>query len=335
MQGISDESDDLDFQPPTPKKKLCGTRSSRNRSRSISPYATASEEVGFNESEETKTTRRMHFEEMATQFGFSSPHKFAVHVTNISKDERERLLEEFYGHSSSKKRSRVKSKAKLQKEFEEDEDVSSEMRPLISEVDSSNKKKQNRCRSQRRTTRPVGKRKGLQFEEESPPKKLCDKDNSNLLTNDQVQQPMSTYPSSSTVALAMDTSSACDEDLHDIVSSQGAAMSKFKDETSKMIMILQDKHDKLHEKEPSHFQKPIRSNSLNLASDCNSLVDSLFHDSDQVESCLPHSKSHDHLVSSSPKSEPSVSTLAKVKQQSDFKSAVATEVNIDELLFGF
>ena len=52
-QGISDESDDIDFQPPTPKRKVCKTRSSQSPSQSQSTLTLDESEI-----EEGKAVRQ-------------------------------------------------------------------------------------------------------------------------------------------------------------------------------------------------------------------------------------------------------------------------------------
>ena len=80
--------------------------------------------------------------------------------------------------------------------------------------------------------------------------------------------------------------------------------------------------------------------SQNLFVDSSALVDKLFDDSqpETIVPCSSHaavSQSTSHSLPEKQKHTPSVSILGKVKLQSDFKSTVDTELNIDELLFGF
>ena len=109
---------------------------------------------------------------MATKFGFSSSYEFAVHVTNTSIEERETLLEQFYG-VKSKKKSRGKSRSKEMYQATAKEDLSVAHNKTLPNGDvQGSRRKRNlpgTLNKDTRTLRTPIKRKprGLQFEEES------------------------------------------------------------------------------------------------------------------------------------------------------------------------
>ena len=89
----------------------------------------------------------------------------------------------------------------------------------------------------------------------------------------------------------------------------------------------------------SHSQVSLEKDpSQSLYIDGNSLVDKLFDDSQPMVS-LPCTANHTAVTKSAPLSSetcsPSVSIVGRVKLQSDTKSALDSDLNIDELLFGF
>ena len=338
-QGFSDESDDIDFQPPTPKRKVCKTRSSRSPSQSQSTLTLRESEI-----EEAKAAKHTRFEEMATKFGFSSSLEFAEHVTSISKEERKALLEEFKRVTQSSKE-KGKGKAK-EKGISIDPEMSS------SSGAGSNKRKRMVPRTGSRTAKSASKRAPAKRK----PKRLeyLDQDSPQVSPRSRAEKECLTTKESSFTSPAADTGVAEDH--------------RQKEESSKEHSLSADStcldngidnelldNQRVHRKLVGQAHKSSRSldkdqsQSLCLNIDGNSLVDRLFEDDQPVPS-LPRSvaassstrstvtaaasKSAAPVLSSETCS-PSVNIVGKVKLQSDSKSAQNTDLNIDELLFGF
>lgn len=269
---------------------------------------------------------------MAEKFGYSSPQEFAVHVASISKKERETLLDEFYG-LMLKKKSSCRNKSKQTSQIKEEQSINANQEETVPNgADHSGERKRNIPRTVRRTARASIKRKakGLQFQEESPPKKVCPEGDSvkeAYLVSAETSDFVSPDTSSSvklTCALPVDQDSTMDIRLQN----SGDAMCLEKDSVC-------DGQLKEHRGKCAKESLPI---DLNLDSDA--IIDRLF--SDDGQPVVPASRPCNTVTSqSSPtmskQCTPSVSILGKVSQKLDFKPAVVTDhdLNIDELLFGF
>ena len=309
---------------------MCKTKAVNSPSQSTSATLQAIDSSD-SETEEAKSMRRSHFEEMAIKFGFSSPLEFAVHVTSVNKEQRGNILEEFYG-VSPKNKARVQSKAKVKRKAEESEEEASTDR--ICEVSKSSGKKRNLPTSVSRSVRPSRaktkrKGKGLQFVEESPPKKIC-------LNGDSVSEDnLASSECTASVALVTDAfastgDSTCLEDE---------------------CIFLDGQYKEIHDINLSECEltppQPVKTNSetssdLDLTMDSNALIDRLFDDSHPVVSTTstPPPKPRTLAPSSDciPNHEtPSTSILSKVKDPPGLISTknADSELNIDELLFGF
>ena len=104
-QGFSEESDDVDYQPPPSKKQDKSFLSSPPDHSSTSSdcqlnRGTKHKAVGIEGHLDTdakrKALRHEHFEQMARKFGYTSDYDFAVHVKEASEEERREMLDEFY-----------------------------------------------------------------------------------------------------------------------------------------------------------------------------------------------------------------------------------------------
>ena len=339
-QGISDESDDIDFKPPTPKRKVSKTRSSRSPSQP-SPASDTPCEIETEEANETKHTR---FERMATKFGFSSSLEFAEHVTRISKEERKALLAEFSG-VSSKRKAKEKERVSV---YKKDTTVGTSS----SSGAGSSRRKQIPPKTVSRSARSAFKRtptkrkpKRLEYlEEDSPltsPTKIISESNrveeeclfiseepallglvaDAGLTEDRRQKEESSK------LLSPSTDSTCLDD--------GMSNELF----DNLLVHGETGSNKPLVRKSSHSRVSLgKDPSQSLYIDSNSLVDKLFDDSQPMAS-LPCTASHTAVTKSAPHSSetcsPSVSIVGRVKLQSNTKSALDSDLNIDELLFGF
>ena len=375
--GISDESDDVDFQPPTPKRKVDKTRASRSPRQSCSPLSSPcagnEEEMEDAKTTDAKTTRQERFEKMATKFGFSSPHEFAVHVTNVSKEERRKMLVEFNREKPKKNKKRDEASGHVEDKEKKADDEASVSSP---DYRGSKKKKRNLPSSISKVPRvakvpPKRRTKGVQFDDESPPKRPC-----SIETNsDHVLcgESSDSLPDKQTKPYQLLPSLNESADLESETCGYG---SKEKDS-----VVHNSSKGVLSDPQPSPHGQVYQE----LATiDCNALVDKLLFDdsltdisdrqsptrsrplhqshSSQVRSTPVHeahqsqvgstpvneahppqigpTRLHEtppsSLASAAPHSSTPVSRLSLAKQQSDIKTnKLDTELNIDELLFGF
>lgn len=98
LQDFSDESDDVDYQPPP--QRHSSTSEKHTLQEEAGPRTTRVSEPSCEnvvESRERKMLRHEHFGRMMERFGFSSQYEFALHVRDTGREERQRLLREFYG----------------------------------------------------------------------------------------------------------------------------------------------------------------------------------------------------------------------------------------------
>ena len=96
----------------------------------------------------TKALRHEHFEQMAQKFGYSSSYEFALFVQDATKEERQQLVDEFYGTEG-----RGKGKRKL---------------VCPKEPAKGTKRTVSTTRGRRRSAKPP-----LQFEDSPPEKRTC------------------------------------------------------------------------------------------------------------------------------------------------------------------
>ena len=301
--------------------------------------------------EEAKTVKRTRFEEMAAKFGFSSSLEFAEHVTSISKEERKALLAEFNRVSSKEKgKERGKSKPREKGKFsvEENDGVDPEM-SLSSGVGSS-KRKRMLPGTVGRTARSASKRalakrkpKRLEYVDQDSP-------NTSPGTVNKAEEEclMSEELSRTFVRPAADT--GLREDYR-----QTKESSKVCTLSADSTCLDSGMGDKLlanqevcRKKGGNESLDKEQSQSLYMNIDGKSLVDRLFEDSQTIAS-LPRSVAANNnskstaavtksstLALSSETCSPSVNIVqGSVKLQSDKKSTLNTDLNIDELLFGF
>ena len=337
-QGISDESDDIDFQPPTPKRKVCKTRSSRSPSQSQSTLT-----LDENELEEAKAVKHTRFEEMATKFGFSSSLEFAEHVTRISKEERKALLEEF-NQVSSKEKGKGKSKANKERgriSIKEKDETSTNAGLGMSSSSGtvSNKRKQGLSRTVGKAARLASKRapakrkpKRLEYlDQDSPRTSPTNRTEEGCFTS-ALPEDGQEQGKSPEVSPLSSGATCVDNGMGD----------EFLLDDQRMSRMTGD--DKLSEQKSSHSLDKDQSQSRYLNIDGNSLVDRLFEDSHPMAALPCRTAVSDKAtvlsesaapVLSSETLAPSVSVVGRVKLQSDKKSTTNTDLNIDELLFGF
>ena len=98
LQDFSDESDDVDYQPPPPRHSSTTERQPAREE--DGPSTTRGSQPSCKDGVEDKERRMLrheHFGRMAERFGYSSRHEFALHVRDAGREERQRLLREFYG----------------------------------------------------------------------------------------------------------------------------------------------------------------------------------------------------------------------------------------------
>lgn len=98
LQDFSDESDDVDYQPPP--QRHSSTTEKHTLHEEAGPSTTRVSEPSCEnvvESRERKILRHEHFVRMMERFGFSSQYEFALHVRDAGREERQGLLREFYG----------------------------------------------------------------------------------------------------------------------------------------------------------------------------------------------------------------------------------------------
>lgn len=295
--------------------------------------------------EEAKAAKHTRFEEMAAKFGFSSSLEFAEHVTSISKEERKALLEEFKQVTQgSKEKGKGKGKSKA-KEKRISESIDPEM-PSSSGVGSS-KRKLMQSRTGSKTARSASKRAPAKRK----PKRLeyLDQDSPQVSPTSRGEEECLTVEGSFFVSPAADTGVADDHRQKDESSKEhlSADSTCLDDGIDNELLDNQRVHRKLVAHKSSRSLDKDQSQSLCLNIDGNSLVDRLFEDdqplassprsvaaSNSTRSTATASKSAAPVLSSETCS-PSVNIVGKVKLQSDSKSVQNTDLNIDELLFGF
>lgn len=289
---------------------------------------------------------------MAAKFGFSSSYEFAVHVTNTSVEERETLLEQFY-RVKSKKKSRGKSRSKEMYQVTASEDLSVTRNETLPNRDvQSCRRKRNLPGTLNKDTKtlrtPIKRKpKGLQFQEESLPNKVCPKED----TVKEELPNLNEMKSSSSTHLATDAKLTCnfqsDETSSMALKCSGDSTCLDTEEHNILDSHLQGhrvnqtENNDLH----THF-KPSITNDIESSPDqnidSNDLIDTLFGDFQPIVPTTTSCSTSEAVVyqSSPPVSNPcaaSVSILGRDKQKlnPDFNFATGTDCNIDELLFGF
>lgn len=295
--------------------------------------------------EEANEVRHTRFEEMAAKFGFSSSLEFAEHVTSISKEERKALLEEFNGVSSKEKgtgksKAMEKGRASVKVKRSEDPGMS-----LSSGVGSSRRKRtpvNKTARSASKRAPAKRKPKRLEYLEQNSP---------HTSPTNRAEEECLTSEEPSSLGLATDTGLARD---HRQTEGSSKVCSHSVDSTfldngvGNELLDSQQMHretggNKLLERKSPRCLGKGQSQSLYVNIDGNSLVDKLFEDSQSMASLscsaavgnsAAASKSAAPTLSSDTCS-PSVSIMGKVQLQSDNKSILNTNLDIDELLFGF
>jgi hypothetical protein len=269
-------------------------------------------------------------------------------VTNISKEERKALLEEFNRvNSKGKGKGKGKSKAKEKERLSLDPEMSSS-----SGVGSSKRKRilpgtGSKTARSASSKRAPAKRKPKRLEyldQDSPRISPTNRGEEECLAAEELSfvssPPADTglakdhrhKESSKESLLTMSTDSTC------LDNGMGNELLEVRRRTGGSNFL---------EHKSSRSLDKDQSQNLCLSIDGNSLVDRLFEDDQPVPSRkLPHSvaakncsaaataKSSASMLSSETCS-PSVSIVGKVKLQSNNKSAQNTDLNIDELLFGF
>ena len=305
--------------------------------------------------EEAKTVKHIHFEEMAAKFGFSSSLEFAEHVTSISKEERKALLAEFNRVSSKEKgKERGKSKPREKGKFsiEENDGMDANIDPEMSSSSGvgSSKRKRMLPGTASKTARSASKRapakrkpKRLEYVDQDSPNSspgAVNKAEKESLASEELSRTF-VHPAADT-GLRGDCGQTKESSKESTLSAGSTCLD------SGMGDKLLANQEVCRKKGGNKSLDKDQSQSLYMNIDGKSLVDRLFEDS-QTTASLPRSVAANNnsrstaavtksstLALSSETCSPSVNIVqARVKLQSDKKSTLNTDLNIDELLFGF
>lgn len=114
----------MDYQPPPTKKKQGGGGISSSSEPNRGPSGSCKVSAGSSgskdrntaggdvEDEQRRALRHEHFEKMAEKCGYTSTYDFALHVRDIATEERQEMLDKYYGIQSKGSEGKGKSKAK-------------------------------------------------------------------------------------------------------------------------------------------------------------------------------------------------------------------------------
>jgi hypothetical protein len=273
-------------------------------------------------------------------------------VTNISKEERKALLEEFSRVSSKGK---GKGKGKSTCKAKEKERLSLDTEMSLSGAVGSSKRKRILPGTGSKTVRSASKRapakrkpKRLEYlDQDSPQTSPTNRGGEECIAAEELSFVSS--PSADT-GLVKDHRQKEESSLKESLLIMSADLTCLDNGMDNELLEVRRKTggSKLLERKSLHSLDKDQSQSLCLSIDGNSLVDRLFDDDQPVPSRkLPHSvaAANNYSAAAASKSaapvlssetcSPSVSIVGKVKLQSNNKSAQNTDLNIDELLFGF